>query len=109
QAGVPAMASFVRQMPPPAAATHSRQGAPAGAEALPQFGSMASAGKRPDSTVDGPVWVSGSKNWPDSPGMSVLTGPSADHAPGAAVSVAWYACESGAELNAGRSSLPGLS
>src|SRR3954447_26981263 len=37
--GGAASASLVRQMPPPAAATHSRQGAPEGAEALPQLGS----------------------------------------------------------------------
>jgi hypothetical protein len=54
QAGVAAVASFVRQTPPPAAATHSRHGAPAGADALPQLGSIASAVTRPDSLVDGP-------------------------------------------------------
>src|SRR6478672_2630670 len=88
QAGAAAMASFVRQMPPPAAATQSRHGAPAGADALPQLGSMASAVTRPDSLVDGPVCVTGSKNWPDSPGMFVLTGPSAVQAPLDTVSVA---------------------
>src|SRR3954454_1562009 len=61
QAGVAASALFVRQMPPPAAGTHSRQGAPAGADALPQLGSIASAVTRPDSLVEGPVCVSGSK------------------------------------------------
>src|SRR5437867_12669435 len=39
--GAAASASLVRQIPPPAAATHSRHGAPAGAETFPQFGSIA--------------------------------------------------------------------
>src|SRR4051794_18485994 len=57
QAGCAASALFVRQIPPPPAATHSRHGAPPGADALPQLGSMASAVTRPDSCVVGPVIV----------------------------------------------------
>src|SRR5690349_18339100 len=86
QAGVAASALSVRQMPPPAAATHSRHGAPAGADDLPQFGSIASAVTRPDSCVLGPCCVAGSKNWPDCPGTFPVTGPSADQAPGVAES-----------------------
>src|SRR4051794_17928275 len=55
--GCAASALFVRQMPPPAAATQSRHGAAADAERLPQFGSMARAVTRPDSCVVGPVIV----------------------------------------------------
>src|SRR5512132_1670935 len=78
-------------MPPPAAATQRRQGAPAGADGLPQLGSIASAVTRPDSCVEGPVCVAGSKNCEASPGMFVPTGPSASHAPGAAATARWYA------------------
>src|SRR5262249_54333337 len=70
---------------------HSRHGAPAGADALPQFGSMARAVTRPDSLVDGPVWVTGSKNWLVSPTTLVLTGPTGSHAPGELVSARRYA------------------
>src|SRR4051794_16066434 len=82
QDGWDASASSVRQIPPPAAATHNRQGAPAGADALPQLGSIASAVTRPDSCVLGPCWVSGLKNWESSPGTSGVTGPSGCQAPG---------------------------
>src|SRR5262245_44981309 len=78
--GCVASALFVRQMPPPAAATQSRQGAPAGADAFPQFGSMASAVTRPDSWVVGPVSVTGSRNWDASAGTFPVSGPSAVHA-----------------------------
>src|SRR5690349_15101162 len=47
QVGCAASASLVRQMPPPAAATQSRQ------LCAPQFGSIASAVTRPDSWVSG--------------------------------------------------------
>src|SRR5690242_12803946 len=86
--GDAASALLVRQMPPPAAATHNRHGAPDGADRLPQFGSIASAVTRPDSCVVGPVWVTGSKNCEDSPGTFGVSGPSAVHAPGAAVCAA---------------------
>src|SRR6185295_1904035 len=91
QAGVAAVASSVRQIPPPAAATHNRQGAPEGADALPQLGAMASAVTRPDSLVDGPHWLIRSKNWPNSPGTSVFTGPIACQAVEATLNDAWYA------------------
>src|SRR5689334_15548248 len=57
QVGCAASALAVRQMPPPAAATHNRHGALDGADALPQFGSIAIAVTRPDSWVVGPVMV----------------------------------------------------
>src|SRR5436190_23887368 len=91
QDGWAASALLVRQIPPPAAATHNRHGAPDGADALPQLGSIASAVTRPDSCVDGPVCVAGSKNWPDSPGTLGVTGPSARHAPGVVLTAAWKA------------------
>src|SRR4051812_39302035 len=92
-------------MPPPAAATQSRQGAPEGAEALPQLGSIASAVTRPDSWVDGPLCVVGSKNCPASPGTSVVAGPSASQAPGVADDAFWYAAP---DLKAERLSRCGL-
>jgi hypothetical protein len=58
---------------------------------LPQLGSIASAVTRPDSCVDGPVCVLGSKNWPDSPGTLPVTGPSACQAPGVAELACWKA------------------
>src|SRR3954449_2471907 len=87
-AGCAASASFVRQIPPPAAATQRRHGAPAGADALPQLGSIASAVTRPDSCVAGPVPVAGSKNCEASPATFGVTGPSALHAPGLAICAA---------------------
>ena len=75
-------------MPPPAAATQRRHGAPAGADALPQFGSIASAVTRPDSCVAGPVPVAGSKNCEASPATFGVTGPSARQAPGLAACAA---------------------
>src|SRR3954452_7757134 len=78
-------------MPPPAAATHRRQKAPLGADALPQFGSTASAVTRPDSCVAGPVWVAGSKNWEASPETFGVTGPRACQGPGATAVAAWNA------------------
>src|SRR5436190_9422588 len=92
QDGWAASALLVRQIPPPAAATHNRHGAPDGADALPQLGSIASAVTRPDSCVDGPDCVSGSKNCDGSPGTLGVTGPSALHAPGAAATAAAYDC-----------------
>src|SRR6476659_1669275 len=88
QLGGEASASFVRQIPPPAAATQSRQGAPTGAEAFPQLGSIASAVTRPDSCVVGPWSVTGSRNCEASPEMFGVTGPRADQAPGLAASEA---------------------
>src|SRR4051794_27284885 len=89
QVGCAARASFVRQMPPPAAATQSRQGAPEGADDLPQLGSTASAVTRPDSCVGGPDCVAGSKNCEASPETLGVTGPRACQAPGAAAAAAW--------------------
>src|SRR4051794_33957236 len=65
-------------MPPPAAATHTRQ--------LPgtQFGSTWIAVSRPDSCVFGPVRVTGSKNCDASPETFGVTGPIGDQLPGAA-------------------------
>src|SRR5256885_1196715 len=50
-AGFAAIALFVRQIPPPADATHRRHGALAGAVALPKFRSAASAVTLADSRV----------------------------------------------------------
>src|SRR5438094_7169832 len=83
--GRAASASLVRQIPPPAAATQSRHGAPRGAERLPQLGSTANAVTRPDSCVSGPDCVAGSKNCVVTPATFGVTGPSDRHDAGACV------------------------
>ena len=72
QSGWVARASFVLQMPPPAAPTHRRH-EPVGL----QFGSMAIAVTRPEVVVSRPVYVV-------TAGTRGSTGPSADQAPASA-------------------------
>src|ERR1044072_3455353 len=74
-----ASASLVRQMPPPADATHIRQ-----PSSVLHTGSTASAATRPDSWVVGPCCVTGSKNCDASPDTFGVTGPSRVQCPGAA-------------------------
>jgi hypothetical protein len=95
---VGASASSVRQMPPPAEATHSLQSPGA------QVGSIAIAATRPDSCVVGPSSVTGSKNWDASPATFGVTGPSSVQRPGDA---ARAASKERSVRNALRGAVPG--